>query len=388
MKVRQGGLWLGLGAATWAAIAFGSAVSAQTAPPYQLYEGVTVAPATVTAPGQEVNISGPGFPGASGCRFGKIQAVPQGGQLADASLVTTADLDQNPWSVQVDGFATGPFTSGTFNILLDCTDDGGVQQVRSTTATLTVTESATVTTLPPASSSTTSSTSASSSTSSTSTPVNPQGDGQGTVDPTSAKPGVTELTIRGGGFVPGQELQISLGSAPELVVARTQSTATGTYAALLKLPLNAPPGEQRLRVSGPGVTGGTHASDATVTVTDLDCSDFPTPAAAQVALGVAGTDPHGLDADGDGEACGAAGAASAGRARSGAAPAGTLAKTGGRFTPAEIAVGLSAVVLGALLAHLPHLFIVPGDPSVLPGHRAQVGDRPSRRGRHRARRRR
>jgi len=382
MKVRQGGGWLALGAVAWAALTFGSAVSAQTAPQAPLYAGVKVNPATVTTPGQEVTISGPGFPGASGCRFGRIQAVPQDGQLADARLVATADLDQNPWLVQVDGFANEPFTAGTFNIFLNCTDDSGVQQVRSTTATLTVTQSATVTTLPSASSS------SSSSTSSTSTPDDPQGAGQGTVDPTSAKPGVTELTIRGGGFVPSQDLQISLGTAPELIVARTQSTATGTYAALLKLPLNASPGEQRLRVSGPGVTGGTHASDATITVTDLDCSDFPSPAAAQVALGVSGTDPHGLDADGDGEACDAAGAASAGGPRSGTTPAGTLAKTGGRFTPAEIAVGLSAVVLGAFLAHLSHLFVVPGDPSVLPDHRAPAGDRPSGRGRHRARRRR
>jgi len=157
--------------------------------------------------------------------------------------------------------------------------------------------------------------------------------------------------------------------APELLLARTQSSATGTYAALLTLPVTAPPGGQRLRVTGPGADGRTHSTQADLTVADLDCSDFGSPAAAQVAA--AGTDPHGLDADGDGEACEAAGAAS-GASRAQSTPAGTLAKTGGRFTPAETAVGLSVVALGALLVHLSRRLVVPGDTSVLANQRAET----------------
>ena len=371
-------LALGLGLGALALL--GSAASGQAAPApvYDgLYAGVILVPETVSAPGQEATLSGPGFPNGKGCVSGTISAVPTGQALASARpLEINADLDA-AWSVSFNAFTDGPFTAGTFDIVLRCIDDDGIMQTRSTAAVLTVTEGATVT-LP---------TTSTSSTTSTTAPVNrPQPDTVGTVEPSTAKPGVTELTLRGGGFAPGQELQISLGAAPELLLARTQSSTTGTYAALLTLPVTAPPGAQRLRVSGPGVSGGTHATQAALTVADLDCSDFESPAAAQVAIGTGG-DPHRLDADGDGEACEAAGAASAG-SRAQSTPAGTLAKTGGRFTPAETAVGLSVVAIGAFLVHLSRRLVVPGDPSVLPNHRAETGrgDGPRRSLRHRRRR--
>ncbi len=340
-RIWKGPMALVAGAAV---VGLGPAAQAQNAP-LEEYQGVTVTPANVTAPGQMVTVAGPGFPGQQGCVIGRVLARVGEQPLEQARLFATGNLDRAAgWSFTEGSFDDGPFVAGTYSIFLRCRDDQSTPNDYSTGAEFTIAASA----IPPPTTSTTTLPTA----------------GQGTVDPTTAKPVETTITIRGGGFKPGATLQITLGTTPVTPLGSTVATDTGDYAATIKLPASAPPGNQQLVVTGPGPDDVARSTTASLTVQDLSCSDFATSEAAQAALGPGGSDPHGLDAERDGVACGVRSTGSARTAAGGtgteagsggtAATGGTLPATGTENTSYGVVVGLAALTLGALLVGLSH----------------------------------
>jgi LPXTG-motif cell wall-anchored protein len=291
--------------------------------------GVTVSPTTLSAYGQTVTVTGDPFPGAFGCRRGRILATVGAQQPSEAQvLVSDVNLDQpkegaTTWSYTSGvGFDDGlgnrtPFGSGTYTILLDCTDDRSQQAYYTTSAEFTVLASATTTTT---ATTVASSTSSSSSVVATSTTLPGT---TGTVDPSTATAGVTSITVRGGGFKPGATLQISLKTTPPLALGTTTATDTGAYAASLKLPASAPAGSQQLVVTGPAPDGTTRSTTATLTV---------------VAASAASS----------------SGSVASGSSGSTAAASGTLPQTGADHASVEVMAGLTALTLGALLVGLSH----------------------------------
>lgn len=333
-----------------------------------LHSPVTVTPREVSTPGQKITVTGPGFPGGQGCRFAQIRALTDGQTFDEGRILDKGIGLDDPWSFEYTAFDDGPFTPGTFKLFLYCSDEFNNQQTYRTDpdAGFTVLASATTTT-------TTTTTLPPSTTSSSTATTAPAGTA-GTVEPSSVKPGVDTITIRGGGFKAGAQLTITLNSTPVTALGTTDATATGAYAATLKLPASAPPGAQQLVVSGPGPDDAPRSTRASLTVQDLNCTDFATSTAAQAAMGAGGADPHGLDADRDGVACETVSARSA-RSAAGtsgtAAAAGALPATGTSHAPFGIMAGLTAMTLGALLVGLSY----PATPAA--GHHRR------RRGRHR-----
>ena len=354
---------IGAAAPVGAIVAFSGAAAAQVEMP--VFEGVTVSPTTLSAPGA-ITVAGPGTPGGEGCRVGEIRAALPGQLPAQGRLFAREDLD-NAWSIRRSEFEDAPFAAGTYTIFIDCNDLRGNTISYATNRTFTI--EATATTSSTASTSTTSTTTSGS----TQTTAGPTGTA-GTVDPTTAKPGETTITIRGGGFRPGAALQISLATSPVTALGSTTASATGAYAATLQIPVTAPPGVHQLLVTGPGPGAGeaTRSTTVTLTVVDLNCPDFKTPEAAQAALG--NGDPHGLDGDQDGLACESGsngGAGSAAADAGGTGPGGSLPATGSRHTAFGVTAGLVSVTFGALLMGLSH-----------PAAPATPADRRRRRGAH------
>lgn len=326
--------------AVLATVALGTGASAESFP---IYRDVKVSPATVSTPDQEVVVSGPGFPGQQGCVIGRILALVPGAPLAEARvLLGPVNLDVPVWSYTRTSASDGPIPAGTYDLLLSCIDDAANSQIRSTEAVLTVTSSATTTT-----------TSTTAPPPTTATTVAPPTTGRATgtgasVEPTTAKPGFTTLTIRGGGFKPSAPLQISIRGTKVMQLGTTAATATGEYAVTLVLPTATSPGAQQLVVSGLGPDGVSRSTSVDLTVGDLNCSDFATPEAAQAGLGTDGSDPHKLDPERDGAACKRV----PGRRAAGGKPA--LATTGtGRGTIGVVA-GLMALTLGSFFMGFSH----------------------------------
>ena len=307
------------------------------------------------------------------------------------------------------------FEAGTYNIALECTSTDGSRDTYTASQVLTVdpnapaaTTSSTAADTTSSSSATTSSSSATTSPSTTATSSTastspsttapstsattvPTGT-QGTVEPSTAKPTVTGLVLRGGGFAPNIELRIALTSTP-LALGTTMSSAGGFYAASLTLPANAPPGEHEISVTGTDPAGASRTTSAALTIEDLNCGEL-TAEAAQSALGPEGADPHGLDADQDGQACesgadltslgdgdggGGGGGRSATAGSQAASASGNLARTGTGRAPRAAMAGMTGVVLGALLVGLSQ----PVQPAAAAHLRPRVaGGRGRRRGNH------
>lgn len=370
MSLRSRG-WLAVAGAALSLIPFQSAASGQvvTYPPYPV--PVSVSPAVVDEPDDAITVSGQGFPQGQGCAPGIILAVPAGQDVSGPGVVKFAiGVDLNA-AGEPGGFSYThiahefPLAVGTYSIVITCNETSSTTY--STSATFTVPVGATVTTTttttPTTSTSTTLAPVEGSTTSSTTT----VGSGTtGTVDPSTAKPGVT-LTIRGSGFQADAQLQISLAGPPATALGSTVAGASGAYAATLKLPMNVAPGSHTLLVTGPGPDGASRSTTATITVQDLNCSDFTTSEAANAALGPAGADPHGLDADRDGVACeelssgsgggaggGGGGGTSGASSGTAVAASGALPQTGTGHTSMVVMGGLAAMTLGALLVGLSH----------------------------------
>ena len=362
-------------------------------------------------PGDELTISGKALATNPVCQAAQIRlARPEapavvysfGRVFNSASAFAVRERRLTRLEVPVD------FTAGTYNITLECTDDGGSRTNYTASQVLTVdpnaapattsttaadTTSSSSATTSPSTTATSSTASTSPSTTAPSTPATTVPTGtQGTVEPSTAKPTVTELVLRGGGFAPKMELRIALTSTP-LALGTTMSSARGFYAASLKLPANAPPGEHEISVTGTDPAGTSRTTSAALTIEDLNCGEL-TAELAQSALGPEGADPHGLDADQDGQACesgadltslgdgdggGGGGGRSATAGSQAASASGNLARTGTGRAPRAAMAGMTGVVLGALLVGLSQ----PVQPAAAAHLRPRVaGRRGRRRGNH------
>lgn len=317
-------------------------------------------------PGYDLTVAGTAFPRGE-CGSAGLRMVPQAEPNKEFRFGGQGFSVEQPWTVTTDELKDSslnslPFAVGKYLIKIHCQDSFGNQRLFDTPNILEVTreDRATTTSTAPASTTTTVRASSSSS-SSTATPLGISIDG--TVEPTTAKPTTTPLTLRGGGFGADKELQISLNTT---LLGTTTSNGDGLYAASLKLPASSPPGDHQIKVSGPDPAGQPRTTSANLKVEALSCSDFTTQQAAQAGLAADGSDPHGLDADRDGRACQAggqtnlssstAGAAGVSGAGSGTAtqPAGSLARTGTGRGPLAGMAALAAMALGALLIGLSH----------------------------------
>jgi hypothetical protein len=317
---------------------------------FDLYEGVTTERAEILSGkvGEEmlvpaIRVKGPAFPGEVGCLFGIILATPVGSAFQSPETKTFNTESLNGPGAWVSELPASFLPVGTYRVYITCSEPGFETTTLKTEATFTILESDQVPVVPPVEE-----------------PVDeePVPSGPSTqatsVDPTTAVPGVTVLTIRGSGFAPDAALTVTIAGDPPLAVATTKATPRGEYAATLKLPAQSPPGERQLVVSGLGPDGQLRSTTATVTVQDLDCADFATPAEAQAALGPGTLDVHRLDTDRDGVACDRVSARS--RTSSGgaatAAAQGTLPATGPRHALAEVVLALALLTLGTLLVGL------------------------------------
>jgi hypothetical protein len=201
---------------------------------------INVSPDTVDEPLEVVTLSGPGFPGQSGCRFGELFALGEGETVGSAKRLLDAFNFDPPWETTVTKWSDGTnFTEGVFNLVLACRDDGSVPTgTFPTGATLTVLASGVpppdpTTTLPPTT---------------TTLP-----DTVGTVEPTSARAGETTVTLRGNGFKPSTKLDITLKSSTRTTALGTvNALASGSYAATILIPATAPAGQQKVLVTGLG----------------------------------------------------------------------------------------------------------------------------------------
>lgn len=224
---------------------------------------IDVTPDTVTAPLQEITLSGNGFPGQIGCVFGQLVALPAGqtSPVEAPRLLQGFDFD-GPWSQVVTEFANGDnFFEGTFTLLLICRNNLDNDEVTyQTGATLTVTAAGVpppdpTTTIPPPPTTTTTA-------AVTTTTIGTNG----TVDPTTARAGQTTVTIRGNGFKALAKLDITLNTRRPTPLGTVNAFADGTYAATILIPANAPAGQHKLLVTGPGPDDVTRSTTADLRV--------------------------------------------------------------------------------------------------------------------------
>lgn len=308
---------------------------------------VTVTPDRLGV-GEVLTIEGTKFP--ADCQDGTVRLVPNADPNAEYQFGPSIVMVLADWKVSDSKFTRPPETTpldppvGTYAIKIYCIFGNRDEVTHLTGKTVTFTRDPTSpTTAAPAPTTTT-------------PPVDHT---TGTVSPTTAKPGVTEITVRGGGFGANQRLEIALATKKKMVLGATTSNVDGLYAATLKLPADAPPGDQKVTVSGLDPAGAARVTTAGLKVEDLSCSDFPAPEAAQAAMGSNGSDPHGLDPDGDGFACVATGrtnvsARSGSQTSSSSSPGGALAKSGTSRGTVLLVVSLAALTAGALLIGLSH----------------------------------
>jgi hypothetical protein len=146
------------------------------------------------------------------------------------------------------------------------------------------------------------------------------------------------VAVSDGCFGANQTLQQVFESTP-VNLGTTQSDGAGRYSNSIKVPLGADPGTHRIVTTGSDGKGGTHRSVGTLTVPNVNCTDFTYREDAQAVLDANKADPHGLDTDRDGRAC-----------ESLPTRVGGLSVTGpGQSTRTLLLTGGLAILLGSVL---------------------------------------
>ena len=225
-------------------------------------------------------------------------------------------------------------TGGTDTIQASFVDEAS--NTRSTTATVDWTTSApTTTSTTVAGQPTTTTTVVSQPTTTIVTPCSTT-QSAASVNPQATRPGGS-VSVSDGCFAPNATLTQVFQSTP-VVLGTIRADANGRYANTIVVPLSADPGLHQIITSGPNPAGSQHHSIGTVSVADLDCSQFTFREDAQAVLNANRADPHGLDPDRDGLACETLPSRVAGH----------LAVTGGSTNSQLLVAGL-ALILGSAL---------------------------------------